>query len=457
MFQTLALVASLGAPHSPAAKHRPPLSVATYQGSFADGATYLIQVPQPWNGGLVLYSHGYVLPGAANGAADASDPVTGAYLLSEGYALAGSSYATTGWAIQQALPDQIEVLSSFPTLTGRQPSRTIAWGDSMGGLVTTALIQQYPTQFNAALPMCGVVSGGVGFWNQFLDSGYAFNTLVAGNQLQVVNIGDALTNYDAALTDLGNAQAGVEGQARIALVAALADEPGWYLTGYPPPAKTDYTDQEIYQYYWMANAEFLFEFFLRAELEGRAGGNPSWNDGIDYKAQLEASVDSKEVKQLYKRAGLDLNFDLSRLNAGATISADQGALDYLTQNIILDGQISVPVLTLHTTGDGVVVNANENAYASGVAGAGNSASLQQVFVNRAGHCAFTSGEEIAAFEALIGRLNTGSWSGLGASALNKVANKLGSGYNPLPPAYVAFKPAEFLRTYNGSPSWRRGR
>jgi hypothetical protein len=129
----------------------------------------------------------------------------------------------------------------------------------------------------------------------------------------------------------------------------------------------------------------------------------------------------------------------------------------LTQNIILDGQISVPVLTLHTTGDGVVVNANENAYASGVAGAGNSASLQQVFVNRAGHCAFTSGEEIAAFEALIGRLNTGSWSGLGASALNKVANKLGSGYNPLPPAYVAFKPAEFLRTYNGSPSWRRGR
>jgi pimeloyl-ACP methyl ester carboxylesterase len=457
VFQTLALVAALGAPHSPAAKHRPPLSVATYQGSFADGATYLIQVPQPWNGGLVLYSHGYVLPGAANGAADASDPVTGAYLLSEGYALAGSSYATTGWAIQQALPDQIEVLSSFPTLTGRQPSRTIAWGDSMGGLVTTALIQQYPTQFNAALPMCGVVSGGVGFWNQFLDSGYAFNTLVAGNQLQVVNIGDALTNYDAALTDLGNAQAGVEGQARIALVAALADEPGWYLTGYPPPAKTDYTDQEIYQYYWMANAEFLFEFFLRAELEGRAGGNPSWNDGIDYKAQLEASVDSKEVKQLYKRAGLDLNFDLSRLNAGATISADQGALDYLTQNIILDGQISVPVLTLHTTGDGVVVNANENAYASGVAGAGNSASLQQVFVNRAGHCAFTSGEEIAAFEALIGRLNTGSWSGLGASALNKVANKLGSGYNPLPPAYVAFKPAEFLRTYNGSPSWRRGR
>ena len=457
MFQTLALISALIAPHSPAAKHNPPFSVATYTGTFADGATYLIQVPQPWNGGLVLYSHGYVLPGAANGAADASDPVTGAYLLSEGYALAGSSYATTGWAIQQALPDQIEVLSSFPTLTGRQPSRTIAWGDSMGGLVTTALNQQYPTQFNAALPMCGVVSGGVGFWNQFLDSGYAFNTLVAGNQLQVVNIGDALTNYDAALTDLGNAQAGVEGQARIALVAALADEPGWYLTGYPPPAKTDYTDQEIYQYYWMANAEFLFEFFLRAELEGRAGGNPSWNDGIDYKAQLEASVDSKEVKQLYKRAGLDLNFDLSRLNAGATISADQGALDYLTQNIILDGQISVPVLTLHTTGDGVVVNANENAYASGVAGAGNSASLQQVFVNRAGHCAFTSGEEIAAFEALIGRLNTGSWSGLGASALNKVANKLGSGYNPLPPAYVAFTPAEFLRTYNGSPSWRRGR
>ena len=46
----------------------------TITGTLHDGATYLIQVPRPWNGTLVLYSHGYVTPGSANPALDAPDP-----------------------------------------------------------------------------------------------------------------------------------------------------------------------------------------------------------------------------------------------------------------------------------------------------------------------------------------------------------------------------------------------
>ena len=117
--------------------------VKTYKGKFADGATYLIQVPSNWNGTLVLYSHGYVVPGFPNPAEDVGDPITGAYLLANGYALAGSSYATTGWAIQQALPDQIKVLDTFKTRVGT-PTRTIAWGHSLGGMVTAGLVQRYP-------------------------------------------------------------------------------------------------------------------------------------------------------------------------------------------------------------------------------------------------------------------------------------------------------------------------
>jgi len=73
---------------------------ATFTGSLPDGATYLIQVPNGWNGTLVLYSHGIVIPGNPNPARDAGDPLTGQYLLARGYALAGSSYASTGWAVQ---------------------------------------------------------------------------------------------------------------------------------------------------------------------------------------------------------------------------------------------------------------------------------------------------------------------------------------------------------------------
>ncbi len=82
-------------------------------GSFADGATYLIEVPPHWNKTLFLYSHGYVTPGSANPATDVGDPDTGGWLLANGYALAGSSYAMTGWSIQSALPDQIATLRTF--------------------------------------------------------------------------------------------------------------------------------------------------------------------------------------------------------------------------------------------------------------------------------------------------------------------------------------------------------
>ena len=98
-------------------------SVTTTTGSFDDGATYLIEVPGNWNGTLLLYSHGYVVPGSPNPAKDVGDPLTRAYLLNAGYALAGSSYATTGWALKEAFVDQIQTLGAFSDLYGK-PART---------------------------------------------------------------------------------------------------------------------------------------------------------------------------------------------------------------------------------------------------------------------------------------------------------------------------------------------
>src|SRR5271168_5435786 len=146
--------------------------VLTLTGTLADTATYCVEVPANWNGTLFLYSHGYVEPGAANPAMDVGDPITRFFMLSSGYALAGSSYATTGWAIQQALPDQIAVLDKFNQLFS-PPKQTIAWGHSLGGIITAGLIQTNPQRFDAALPMCGVLSGGVATWNTSLDSEFA--------------------------------------------------------------------------------------------------------------------------------------------------------------------------------------------------------------------------------------------------------------------------------------------
>src|ERR1700730_15907400 len=126
-----------------------------------DGANYLIDIPGAWNGTLVLYSHGYVVPGSPLTATDAGDPGTAAYLLANGYALAGSSYSQNGWALQQAFHDQITLLDFFQKTYGK-PKRTIAWGHSLGGIITAGLVQLNPERFAGALPMCGVVAGGPG-------------------------------------------------------------------------------------------------------------------------------------------------------------------------------------------------------------------------------------------------------------------------------------------------------
>jgi pimeloyl-ACP methyl ester carboxylesterase len=392
--------------------------VTTLTGALADGATYLIEVPENWNGTLFLYSHGYVVPGAGNPAQDVGDPLTRSFLLSNGFALAGSSYATTGWAIEQALPDQIAVLDVFTTSVGT-PKRTIAWGHSLGGMITAGLIERYPDRFAAALPMCGVLSGGVATWNTALDSAFAFKTLLApGSGLQLVNISNPEANLAFAEGILGTAQAMPQSRARLSLVFALADAPGWFAPLSPEPTPTDFAAQEVNQFLWAENVDFPFAFAYRAELEARARGNPSWNTGVDYRRQLEHSRDAAEVRALYEQAGLDLDADLKMLNETARTSADREATEYLERKIVYNGEIHIPVLTLHTTGDGLVVVENESAYRQVVREEGNGEFLRRSFVARAGHCAFTPAETIAAVQALLERLATGKWGRVDASELN---------------------------------------
>jgi pimeloyl-ACP methyl ester carboxylesterase len=417
-------------------------------GSLNDGATYLIEVPANWNHTLFLYSHGYVTPGSANPAHDVGDPATGAWLLSNGYALAGSSYATTGWAIAEALPDQIATLNVFSAQVGR-PARTIAWGHSLGGIITAGLIQTHPGRFDAALPMCGVLSGGVATWNTALDAEFAFQQLVDPS-VTVVHITNPLANLSGAENAATAAQATAQGRARLALSAAFGDTPGWFTTGSPEPARNDFTAQEANQFLWETRVDFPFVFAFRAELEARAGGNPSWNTGVNYFRQLARSADRREVIALYKAAGLSLRADLRTLNRAARIAADRNAVRYLVRNITFNGRISIPVLTMHTTGDGLVVPQNEQAYASVVRRAGNSRLLRQVYVRRAGHCAFTPAETITAVRALLHRLATGHWGrhALSPATMNAEAAALPAADNPLPPAFIRFHPTRYLRPFD---------
>jgi dienelactone hydrolase len=454
---TLAAVLLLSLAVSPQAQ----AALTTQTGTLPDGATYLLEVPSPWNGTLLLYSHGYVaaLPGVQNPARDVGDQLTRSVLLANGFALAGSSYANRGWAIQEALVDQIAVLDIFDASFGH-PKRTIAWGHSLGGIITAGLIQRNPHRFDAALPMCGVLSGGVATWNQALDSAFAFKTLLApGSPLQLTNIGgNPLVNFVISLNILNAALATPQGRARLALSTALGDTPGWFDPGAPEPGEDDFAAQQASQVEWAQNPDFIFVFALRAELEARAGGNPSWNTGVDYREQFEHSVDREEVRALYKTAGLSLQDDLETLNNAARVSANPASVEYLEHNIIFNGNIHIPVLTLHTKGDGLVAVQNESAYRDTVQDAGNERFLRQIYVHRAGHCSFSPAETLIALESLLQRLNTGHWPDLHADTLNGTAAAFGPQFNitvnaagqivPAGPSFFRFHPAPFLRPFD---------
>jgi pimeloyl-ACP methyl ester carboxylesterase len=408
------------------------------------GAPFQVQVPYPWNGTLVLFSHGYQSRGGRrpDPPADAPDPVSKQWLLDHGYALAGSGYSQQGWAVEQAFDDQIALLDRFSRLGFGRPVRVVAWGNSMGGLITTGLVQLYPARFAGAIPMCGVVAGATGMWNQLLDTEFVFKTLVAPtSSLRLVNVRDPAANFRLASSLLGAAQATPGGRARLALAAAVSGVPGWYDTGGVRPPASNYAGRELGQFTWDARLDFYFGFFLRQEVERRAGGNPSWNTGVDYRRQLEVSNDRIEVQALYRAAGLDLDHDLEMLAQAPRVTAVASAVGYLQTYFRANGHIQMPVLTMHTTDDGLVLPDDEVAYADAVRAAGDAALLRQTFVRRAGHCAFTPSETLAAFLTLVDRLDSGRWGQMRPVYLNSMAATLDVG----PSSFIVFKPTDLLR------------
>jgi pimeloyl-ACP methyl ester carboxylesterase len=448
----LALAACSPSSNSPAKPSSSP-QPTVLAGSIG-GASYRIVVPVEWNRTLFLYSHGYVAPGSTNPAVAAPGAEATSWLLDHHYAIAGSSYSSTGWALEDAFRDQIALLDLFDQRIAK-PARVIAWGHSLGGIITAGLVQLYPDRFAGAIPMCGVLSGGVASWNTGLDSAYAFRTLVAAKTtLQITGITDPVANLQVALDAFNQAKTTPAGEARLALVGALAGLPGWFDPTKPEPAATDFNARLAALESWESRVDFAFEFKYRAELEKRAGGNPSWNVGVDYHHQLSISPDAPAVMALYRAAGLSLETDLRALESGPRTKADPAAAAYLDRNISFDGRLSVPVLTMHTTGDGLVIPQNETAFAAIARAAGKQDLLREVYVHRAGHCAFTPAETIALVQSMINRLDTGRWDdqALRPAALNASALAHGQSNNSffgfaVPPSFVAFNPDPYPRSF----------
>lgn len=407
-----------------------------YTGTLTDGASWIADVPESWNGTVILYSHGFG-PLAAQ---DAPDAATHDDLLDLGYALVGSSYSgPSWWALAPAVDDQFGALAAIEQQLGT-PRRVIAWGTSMGGLISALEAERGAGRIDGALTTCGLVAGALNLNNYQLDGEWALSHLLAPDQaIQLADYASAgaASNAAGALTGaVATAQSTPEGRARTALGAALMNEPTW-ATGQDEPAATDYAGQESQQ---AQELSWVLGFVMsgRYQIELAAGGNSSGNVGVDYAGLLQHSPQRKQVEALYAAAGLDLDADLASLTRDADVQPDPNATATLSRTSMVTGRLAVPELDIHTVADQLIPVAQENWYAAQVRNAGRTDLFRQAYVDASGHCNFQPAATIAALHAVEHRVDTGGWDdATEADRLNAAATatRLGS-FQP----YLRFQP-----------------
>jgi pimeloyl-ACP methyl ester carboxylesterase len=142
--------------------------VQTCVGVTTDGAPYAMQVPANFNGTVALYSHGYRynvdIPSAipligGYKITNTPEPVPGGnaevakYFFSQGVAIVGSGFARQGWNPDSAIKTNVELIDTFKKQFPKT-TKVVAWGASLGGVITQGLAEKYPNLIDAAAPLC---------------------------------------------------------------------------------------------------------------------------------------------------------------------------------------------------------------------------------------------------------------------------------------------------------------
>jgi pimeloyl-ACP methyl ester carboxylesterase len=141
------------APDDPAFEALP--GAHAFAGQYS-GGIYRIEIPDHWNGELMLSAHGFVTNGGPEGnRLRVGVPGIREHLIEQGFAWAASSYRCNGYVPGIGLQDTMALTELFTRFNkGKAPKRVYLTGTSMGGHVTLLGMHEFPTQFAGALAMC---------------------------------------------------------------------------------------------------------------------------------------------------------------------------------------------------------------------------------------------------------------------------------------------------------------
>jgi pimeloyl-ACP methyl ester carboxylesterase len=326
---------------------------AVEEGDIA-GAAFRIELPERWNGDLILYAHGYQSDGRGTRYwRHGAEPVLQA-LLARGYAVAWSEFRRTGWAVEEGVDDTEALRRHFVARYG-EPGRTFVTGHSMGAVIALALVERFPRHYDGALPMCGPLAPSLEFLGR-----HAFDLLVLFEYFFPGTVGSPVDlPDDVRFEPQGSAEVRAAVLAEPARVAALARRFDVPTADLP----------EVLSFYRL----------LLHELHARAGGNAFDNRSILY-------------------GGFE---DDAAVNRGvARYEADAAAEAYVRRHYTPTGEIARPVLALHTTDDPLIPARLSHAYAVRTALAGTRHLYAAQFVEARGHCAIPPDRVLAALDDL---------------------------------------------------------
>lgn len=364
----------------------------TYEG--VQGVSgYRVEVPDQWNGVLVMYTHGHR---GANPQLSVGLPNAGlrAHWVANGYAWAASSYSANYYDVRAGVEDTNELALRFQEFTGQlAPEKYYVVGVSMGGHIAGAAVEAevrataaHKVNYAGAVPMCGVM-GDVQIYNYLIGYNVAAYHL-AGMPIQSFPITGHQANLPAIKAALWvdySSDKGLmtpEGEKLKSLLMSISggQRPG-FAEGFP-----NYQDR------------LLVYGDRLGDLRGVLGGLVVNTSGIFYQLDDDPAHSSEEIA---------FNSELFRI-LGDFLAHNPLRPDGVRAVPLIEGRFDVPVVTIHTLGDLLVPFSMQQIYAQRAASHGNSDRLVQRAIRATGHCGFSSDEQIDAFEAMADWVDFGT-------------------------------------------------
>ncbi|MED5620625.1 alpha/beta hydrolase family protein [Ideonella sp. BN130291] len=354
-----------------------------------NGAAYRIEVPKTgWNGKLVMWAHGYAGSGPN---LTVGTPIMRRYLLDNGYAWAASSYSKNNYDVRAGIEDTNALALNFVSIAGSKgrtlaaPSKIFITGVSMGGHITAAAIEAetettavHKVHYHGAVPLCGVV-GDNELFNYFAGYQVAAQQLagVPMTSFPVTNFATLAPAIQSALWTTFPTQTNAQGDKLKNVVMNLSG-------GARP----------FYAEGW-ANAGNQGNIWASLGGDGTISGILNKNvldtTGLYYK--VDASSTDKTA--------LDDAFNASAFKITPAPDANRLRRDGLRWIPVVNGEFSVPVVSLHTLGDLFVPFRMEQVYHDRAKAKGNDQRLVQRAIRDVGHCAFTAAEATTAFDDMV--------------------------------------------------------